>query len=289
MIAAGVTETDMTDEPKNENDQYDIRDETMDIDDAVSSGAGIEPLETSPDPDASNWQTELVRQAKEKGLPESVIDKISNASAVDDLLSIIANGIQKSQASEAPEVRYEPKKSEDFVLDIDESTAFDPDSARALKAMNDFYSNRLRELESKIADRKDAESIGEVQSYVKKLGSEWGGVFGTSEKPNMDNIKKLEESVQTIRAGYAARHKRIPAEQDLYKMALNASFGDRQGEIARNQLNDKVAKRAGQIVNRPGTRTAASANPRMRAAQGVADWFRAKGIDPFGSANDSFQ
>lgn len=272
------------------DDPFDIRDTSMEIDDAVTAGQGAEALETAPEPDASNWQSELVRQARDRNLPAEVINKLEGADAVNDLLSIIASTVQKTTQPATPEVEYKPKKAADeFVLDIDEATAFDPDAARALKAMNAFYSDRIRELEARIAERKDADSLGGTRSWVKTLGAEWRTVFGTDEKPNIENIKKLEDSVQTIRAGFTARHKRIPAEQDVLKMALNASFGDRQGEIARNQFTDKVAKRASQIVSRPGTRTASSGNPRMRAAQGVAEWFRSKGIDPYGAAQETFE
>lgn len=272
------------------DDPFDIRDTSMEIDDAVNSGQSAEALETLADPDASNWQSELVRQARERGLSADVINKLEGMDAVNDLLSIIASTVQKTTQPTVAEVEYKPKQAADeFFLDIDESTAFDPDAARALKAMNSFYSNRIRELESRIADRKDADSLGGTRSWVKTLGAEWRTVFGTDEKPNTENIKMLEESVQTIRAGFAARHKRLPVDQEVLKMALNASFGDRQSEIARNQFTDKVAKRASQIVSRPGTRTASSGNPRMRAAQGVAEWFRAKGLDPYGAAQDTFE
>ena len=250
------------------DDPFDIRDTSMEIDDAVNNGQSAEALETLADPDASNWQSELVRQARERGLSADVINKLEGMDAVNDLLSIIASTVQKTTQPTVAEVEYKPKQAADeFFLDIDESTAFDPDAARALKAMNSFYSNRIRELESRIADRKDADSLGGTRSWV----------------------KMLEESVQTIRAGFAARHKRLPVDQEVLKMALNASFGDRQSEIARNQFTDKVAKRASQIVSRPGTRTASSGNPRMRAAQGVAEWFRAKGLDPYGAAQDTFE
>lgn len=272
------------------DDPFDIRDTSMEIDDAVTAGTSAEPLETAPEPDASNWQTELVRQARDRNLPAEVINKLESADAVTDLLSIIASSVQKTTQPATPEVEYKPKKvSDEFVLEIDEATAFDPDAARALKAMNAFYSDRIRELESRIAERKDADSLSGTRSWVKTLGAEWRTVFGSDDKPNTENIKRLEDAAQTIRAGFTARHKRIPGDQELLKMALNASFGDRQGEIARNQFTDKVAKRASQIVSRPGTRTASSGNPRMRAAQGVADWFRSKGIDPYGAAPDTFE
>lgn len=272
------------------DDQFDIRDEAMEIDDAVNSAVPSEPMETSADPDASNWQTELVRQAKSRGLSEELVSKIESAGAIGDIISIIAGNVQKEMAPSDPEVSYRKKTpADEFTIDIDEATAFDPDAARAIKQMNEYYSNRIRELEARIADRKDAESLGGTTAFVKGLGAEWRSVFGTDEKPNTEAIKRLEESVQTIRAGYTARHKRIPADQELLKMALNASFGDRQGEIARNQFTDKVAKRANQIVSKPGTRTNSSANPRMRAAQGVADWFRTRGIDPYSSTNDAFE
>lgn len=272
------------------NDMFDIRDDSMEIDDSLNSGISNQANEEHQDPDSSNWQTELVRQAKAKGLSQEVISKLEGSEAMSDILSIISSNVQLGTKYQEPEVAYQPKNvSDEFVLDIDESTAFDPDAARALKAMNTFYSDRIRELESKIAERKDAESLGGTSSFVKTLPAEWRSVFGSNEKPNGDNIKKLEDAVQTIRAGYVARHKRVPADQDLMNMALSASFGDRQSEIARNQFTDKVANRANQIVSRPGTRTSPSANPRMRAAQGVADWFREKGLDPYGASQDTFE
>jgi hypothetical protein len=275
-------------EPNETDDPFDIKDESMEIDDAVlAEGVTTEPVETPSDPDASNWQTELVRKARESGMSKAVIEKLESAGAVDDLLSLIASSVQKDPIVKD---RQDPKASDDewFKPGLDEESAFDPDAAKAIRQMNDFYKDKMRKLEEQV---QRAISQGgpprSIQSFVKDLGSEWSGVFGESESPNSDAMKRLEESVNTIRAGYTARHKRVPEDTELYKMALSAGFGDRQSEIERNKINKKVANRAAQIVSRPGTRTASSSNPRMRAAQGVADWFRNKGIDPY-AGGDTF-
>lgn len=270
------------------DDPFDIKDESIEIDDAVLSGnVPAEPAETVPDPDSSNWQTELVRKARESGMSKAVIEKLESPGAVDDLLSLIASSVQKE-----PIVKETPKETgsaeEWFKPGLDEESAFDPDAAKTIRQMNDFYKDRLRKLEEQV---QRAISQGgpskSVKSFVDELGSEWSGVFGESGSPNPDAMKRLEESVNTIRAGYTARHKRVPPDSELYKMALSAEFGDRQSEIERNKINNKVKNRSAQIVSRPGTRTASSSNPRMRAAQGVADWFRNKGIDPY-AGGDSF-
>ena len=269
------------------DDPFDIRDETMEIDDAlISEAAPAEALETAPDPDASNWQSELVRKASEAGMPKEIIEKLQGTDAVNDLVSIIANAVQKQPiiSEEKP-----TKQKAEFELEIDEDTAFDPDAARAIKKMHNYYESKIRELESKFAEKAEKQASENLPSFVKNLGQEWQQVFGTDDKPNSDNLKRLEESVQTIRAGYAARHRRIPADQELLKMALNASFSDKQKEIARSEFTGKVEKRSSQIVSRPGTRTASSSNPRMRAAQGVADWFKSRGIDPYTNSTDVFE
>lgn len=271
---------------ENPDDPFDIRDESMEIDDAVlADAAPAEALETAPEPDASNWQTELVRKAAEAGMPKEIVAKLQGTDAVNDIVSIIAGAMQKQPI--APEPTAEKPKDK-FELDIDEDTAFDPDAARAIKKMHAYYEGRIRELETRFSENADKRASETVPSFVKNLGDEWQSVFGTDQKPNVDNIKRLEESVQTIRAGYTARHRRIPSEQELLKMALNASFSDKQKEIARSEFTGKVERRSNQIVSRPGTRTTNASNPRVRAAQGVADWFKSRGIDPY-STSDDFQ
>lgn len=269
------------------DDPFDIRDESMEIDDALlADAAPAEALETAPDPDASNWQSELVRKASEAGMPKEIIEKLQGNDAVNDLVSIIANAVQKQ-----PIIPEEPKEKpkDKFELEIDEDTAFDPDAARAIKKMHAYYETKIRELETKFSEKSEKQAAEHIPSFVKNLGDEWQQVFGTEDKPNTENLKRLDESVQTIRAGYAARHRRIPADNELLKMALNASFGDKQKEIARSEFTGKVEKRSNQIVSRPGTRTASSSNPRMRAAQGVADWFKSRGIDPYSTSTDTFE
>lgn len=269
------------------DDPFDIRDEIMEIDDALNTeDVPADALETSPESDGSNWQSELVRKASEAGMPKEIIAKLQGADAVNDLVSIIANAVQK-QAIIPEEPEKKPKN--DFELEIDEDTAFDPDAARAIKKMHAYYETKIRELENKFSENSNKQVSDSLPSFVKTLGDEWQQVFGTDDKPNTSNLKRLEESVQTIRAGYTARHRRIPAESELLKMALNASFGDKQKEIARSEFAGKVEKRSNQIVSRPGTRTASSSNPRMRAAQGVADWFKSRGIDPYSTAQEDFQ
>lgn len=275
----------MTDDNNNlPDDPFDIRDETMEIDDALVSDA-TEPV--ASDEEQGNWQSSLVAAAKSANLPDDIVSQLQGPNAVNDLMSIIASSLQKDTQSTG-EVEYKGRRvsEEEFHLDIDEDTAFDPDAARALKSMNEYYSKKFRDLETKYAGQNGA---GEINSFVNRLGPEWQEVFGPPNRLNQKNVKKLAESAETIRAGYAARHKRLPSEEDVLQMALNASFSDHQSEVARQQLTHKVLKREGQIVSRPGTRTSSIGNPRMRAAQGVAEWFKSKGIDPYSTSNDSFE
>lgn len=278
----------MTD-PKNEI--FDIRDDNMEIDDAVLSGKTIdEATEIPVAPDSSNWQTELVRKAKESGMSEEIIQKLQGADAVNDIMSIIAGSMKGAEERAQANRVEEPEQDQNaFELGIDEATAFDPDAARAMKAMNSFYNDKIRRLEKSIETLSDKNGANNVSAFVKNLGPEWSGVFGSGEKPNAEAVKALEESVQTIRAGYAARHKRLPSDGELMKMALNVSFGDKTSEIARNKFTDKMSSRQSQIMSRPGTRTTSNGNPRMRAAQGVAEWFKSRGIDPYAASEDTFQ
>jgi len=277
---------------KNEDiidDPFDIRDESMEIDDAVlGDGNESDPVEIDEEPGVENWQSQIIQKAVERKLPADVIEKLKSTSAVDEILSAIAGSVQKTPIISEKEPEPEPG-DEGFDLEIDEATAFDPDAARAMKKMQKYFEDKIKRLEGKVRGAESAEDSAKVQTFVDSLGTEWNSVFGTKDKPNIQNVRKLQDAVETIRAGYTARHKRIPSQEELVRMALSAEFADKHQEVARNQIASKVAKRASQFVSRPGTRTAKSANPRMRAAQGVADWFRSKGIDPYSAANDSFE
>lgn len=278
MINPSNTQNNTPDDP------FDIRDESMELDDAIANGTAQDNDPDPPTPEASNWQSELVSKARAAGLPSSVIDRLQGVDAVNDLISIISSGMQKESVE--PEVRVSNKKVAEFELDVDEATAFDPDAARAMKSMNEYYSNRIARLEQMVESSN--KNPGGVPAFVSNLAPEWREVFGTNDKPNDANLRKFDESVETIRAGYIARHRRVPADAELFKMALSASFNDRQSEIARSQLSNKVSKRSDQMVSRPGTRTAQSSNSRVRAAQGVSDWFKSRGIDPNGASDDVF-
>ena len=271
--------TDGTDDKK--DNPLDIRDDAYDDYQAVE--AESVPPEISPEQDSSNWQSELVSKAREAKLPESVIERLQSPDAVNELLSIIASGIQKSTPTSS-----EPVKQDDpdtLELEIDEENAFDPEAARAIRKMADHYEKKFRALESKFAE---SSRVDNTAGFVQNLDESWSKVFGTQENPNVENIRKLEDAAQTIRAGFAAKHRRIPDQSELMKMALNASFGDMKSEIERTKIESKIAKRAGQFVSRPGTRTTNPANPRAKAAQSVADWFKSRGIDPYAS-NDAFE
>lgn len=273
------------------DDPFDIRDESMEIDDAVLGDENLDPpIDTASDEDADNWQSAIVAQAIERKLPQELIEKLKGQNAVDEIISAIANKVQQTpivREEQARPARIEQDETLD--LDIDEATAFDPDAVRAMKKMQGHFENRIKQLEGRLRGAEDADESAKVSSFVDSLGTEWNSVFGTKDKPNAENIRKLQDAVETIRAGFTARHKRIPSQEDLVRMALSAEFADKHQEVARNQIASKVAKRASQFVSRPGTRTAKSANPRMRAAQGVADWFRSKGIDPYAGGNDNFE
>ena len=275
-----------TENNKKIDNPFDIRDDGMEIDDSVlgsSSGADLEDDAVATG--SENWQSELVTRAQAAGLPADVIAKLQGPDAVNDLLTIITSGLTKKEVQVDPP---QATQSSEFQLDIDEATAFDPDAARAMRSMNDFYTSKIRQLEQLIVQNGRSSQGSGTQSFAIGLGKEWASTFGTASAPNQENIARLDDSIQTIRAGYAARNKRAPSEADLNKMALSASFGDQTSEIARNKFTEKVNQRSSQIVARPGTRTAPPSNPRLRAAQGVADWFKAKGIDPYGETTDTF-
>jgi hypothetical protein len=295
MIETEVMVTDMRDEGDEhiqQDDPFDIVD-PMTEDETEPEGSS-EPslLESTGEQNDANWQSSLVSAAREKGLPQELIEQIEGASDMAGILSIISGVVQKNQEVSQPEAGQSASSKSDeaeFDIEMDEESAFDPDAVRAMRRMNQHYSKKIRELESRLSDRSSRDSLGTTSEFVKTLGSEWNTVFGTSERPNPGNIKMLEEAVQTIRAGYAARHKRLPGEQEVLNMALNTAFGSKATEIARNKINEKVSKRSSQIVSRPGTRTSSAPNPRTRATQGVADWFKARGIDPYGANEDAFQ
>jgi hypothetical protein len=276
-------EATVTDNPDDKIDNpLDIRDDGYD--DYQEVEQEVPPTEIAPEQDSTNWQSELVSKAREAKLPDSVIQRLESPDAVNELLSIIAAGIQKEPVAETKAVEPAPDPDE-LNLEIDEENAFDPEAARAIKKMADHYEKKFRALESRVAESSRTDL---TSGFVRSLGDQWSKVFGTEEKPNVDNIKKLDDAVQTIRAGYVAKHRRIPESGELMNMALNASFGDMKSEIERNKIEGKIAKRAGQFVSRPGTRTTNPANGRSRAAQSVAEWFKSRGIDPY-AAGDSFE
>lgn len=272
----------MTDNPDDKADNpLDIQDTAYDDYEAVDQEQV--PTETIPEPGSSNWQSELVSKAREAKLPESVIERLQSPDAVNELLSIIASGVQKE-----PLVKEEPAKQANpdvLDLEIDEENAFDPEAARAIRKMAEHYEKKFRALESKFAE---SSKVGQTAGFINSLDESWSKVFGTEDKPNVENIRKLEDAAQTIRAGYAAKHRRMPDQGELMNMALNASFGDMKSEIERTKIEGKIAKRAGQFVSRPGTRTTNPSNPRARAAQSVAEWFKSRGIDPYASG-DAFE
>jgi len=224
---------------KNEDiidDPFDIRDESMEIDDAVlGDGNESDPVEIDEEPGVENWQSQIIQKAVERKLPADVIEKLKSTSAVDEILSAIAGSVQKTPIISEKEPEPEPR-DEGFDLEIDEATAFDPDAARAMKKMQKYFEDKIKRLEGKVRGAESAEDSAKVQTFVDSLGTEWNSVFGTKDKPNIQNVRKLQDAVETIRAGYTARHKRIPSQEERVRLALSAGLADKHQEVARNQI-----------------------------------------------------
>ena len=91
-----------------------------------------------------------------------------------------------------------------------------------------------------------------------QFASEYDDLFGDDAadltQTQQRNRDKVVTEMETIKAGYKAKNRKVPANRRLMKQAVNSVFGDHETKVQRKKFSESVKKRQGQFISRVNAR-----------------------------------
>ena len=217
---------------------------------------------------------------------------------------------QESAAAQSSTTAAAPALSK-FELKLD-ADAFDPDTLKALQAMNEHYHGQVEQLHSELLKERQqvasthqqletftsqqqlaeaARVEQDMEAFFNGLGDEWKDTFGKGHYRELfavnptvvQNRAKLFEEMENIRAGEEARGRRASSLSELQQRALRAAFGDQLKTHARKEVAAKVQERQSQQIARPSGRNKAPASAEQVADANLQEKLRkARVTDDYG-------
>lgn len=271
------THDDGLDDPADDDDLddgMDASDEPDDDDpaDGDDEGAGgdDEPGgdDKPADPEPGKINAALIARAEKAGLMREAAEQFRNPDSLERVLKTLegkaADPEQKPADADAPatdEVELDPE-------------LYDPELISAFKAQG----NRIKALESRLAEQGQATQSSRIDQMVDGLGKDYGDLLGSGPRSAMDpkseqfvNRAKIDDEMETIKAGLQSRGKTVPGENDLFKKAVQSLFGDKTEAIARRKVSQQLNERSRKFIGRPsGRRGRSDLTPTQAAIKAVA-------------------
>lgn len=148
-----------------------------------------------------------------------------------------------------------------YNLEFENPDEIDPGIRQVLEGMNDHYAQHtdrlhtvLREVVRESQDHKRYEQekewgqfLSRFDGYVDGLGEEWKDVLGTKE-----NQERVRNKMGVLAGSYLQMpNQELVPESQLFEEAVNLLFADKQRELDRHKLAEKVQRNGKQIIARP--------------------------------------
>lgn len=263
--------------------EEETKDDPMDIVDPYETEDVVEetPVEDAPEEEPEEQWSEQDRAL----LESSEIDLDAFGSIQDkELAQSIIKAVGQTHQTSEPEPQPETESS--FEIDLNENF-FDPDVVNQFKTMKSHYDAQIAELRNQLQSmNKDSES-SKAFSMFDELDKP--SIFGVGAvKPSSKegrNRQKVIDEMDALKAGYAAKNRSIPADDQLLPKAINLVFGEQLAETVRQDFSDKVESRHNSRIARPNTRVSKPNNKVAEATRNVAALMRDRGM---GNATDTF-
>ncbi|QDP65095.1 MAG: hypothetical protein GOVbin1630_52 [Prokaryotic dsDNA virus sp.] len=283
-----------------DKDPWDFED--PEIEDTLVADADI-PAETEEDTDVSSEDPaeEIVLRAKEAGLTQEDMDNMGSPDTLEFVLNLLDQKIQKVEEEAknttqetgdavSEDVDSEPSSDDfDWIDKLDPDESVDSDSVKALKAMK----TRLDEMSGTVKAMTEQSRTAKSESFFAQLDDQWNELFGNAKEQtdrNKANRQTVVDEMESLRAGYRSRKKRIPEETELFERALRSTFGEHEKNFARNEVEGKIKKRSSQFISRAQSRpTKELLTGREKAVSSVSARMRELGLSNLDDIGETFE
>ena len=215
--------------------------ETEDVPDEVEEVVA----EDTPEP-AAGLPLDVIEEAIGYGLTSKEIEELGSEENIAAVLQIL----DRTQTETVSEVSSETADDDfdDPFADPDDDAGVDSEIADLRKQVK----NLTKLVNSKKPDTPNMEKLFDMldNDYTELFGEDVEEMSKTQER----NRKKAYEEYEIMKAGYAAKKRRVPSERRLFKQAVQSVFGNFESKVARKQFSETANKRKSQFISRVNSR-----------------------------------
>ncbi|HYF51664.1 MAG TPA: hypothetical protein VEJ63_19775 [Planctomycetota bacterium] len=240
----------------------------------------------TPAPAAPALPLALMERAFKLGMDAAEISEFPSAKELELTLKAIERRAPKPEAKKEDSAAQPGDEVKiDEIPDLDPNEYEKPlvEGWSKLKGLVKTLHTELQAVRAESVQRAQAEAVEWFEGQITALGAEGEGLFGKghgrelkADGTELANREKLWGALQTLRAGYANRREKPPAQTELFKQAYRLAFGDSIAQNARKQVAQHLTTRKKTFLAPPTQRTSGnSIPPEQKAVLSVSEKLQA--------------
>ena len=228
---------------------------------------GIEPIEIPSEEEMNDEDAEIVEAPETVGesepLPVDVIEEAVGYGLTSSDIEKLGTEENIAAVLEILDRQEKPIPSDSgSSLEADDEDDFDP-FGEGDESEPEGDSKQMAELKSQVErlTRMVTQQQANTEDQTKlfdQFSSEYSDLFGDDAaeltQTQQRNRDKVVTEMETIKAGYKAKRRKVPANRRLMKQAVNSVFGDHETKVQRKKFSESVQKRQGQFISRVNAR-----------------------------------
>ena len=215
--------------------------ETEDVPDEVEEVVA----EDTPEPEAG-LPLDVIEEAIGYGLTSKEIEELGSEENIAAVLQILDRTQTETVSEESSETADDD--FDDPFADPDDDAGVDSEIADLRKQVK----NLTKLVKTKKPETPNMEKLFDMldNDYTELFGEDVEEMSKTQER----NREKAYEEYEIMKAGYAAKKRRVPSERRLFKQAVQSVFGNFESKVARKQFSETANKRKSQFISRVNSR-----------------------------------
>jgi len=199
----------------------------------------------TPEP-AAGLPLDVIEEAIGYGLTSNEIKELGSEENIAAVLQILDRTQTESVSEQSSDTADDD--FDDPFADPDDDTGVDSEIADLRKQVK----NLTKLVKTKKPDTPNMEKLFGMldNDYTELFGEDVEEMSKTQER----NREKAYEEYEIMKAGYAAKKRRVPSERRLFKQAVQSVFGNFESKVARKQFSETANKRKSQFISRVNSR-----------------------------------
>jgi hypothetical protein len=230
------------------------------------------------EPEVAGLPLDVIEEAVGYGLTSEEIKVLKSEDNIAAVLSILDRVGEHTSTGSTGAYSGADDSYDDPYADPDENTGADSEVAELRKQLNELKGL----VQNKTTETSNTDRLFAV--LPEDFDDLFGEVGEDTTKTQSRNRGKILSEMETMKAGYNAKKRRVPSDRRLFKQAVQSVFGDFETKVQRKKFSESVKKRQGQFINRVNSRDSrAPKDGRTSAINSVKTFLAEKGYADFSS------